>query len=194
MAPPVPPSAAIPGEALGCASVQMSSGVIDYLFHSFGNLLSSCAEGALMPCKLCSLSDGSIVYSVLCSGEGLYTPCAVSTVGGLGSLGFSLICSPKQWFILLVRESSALQVAHSHSAVLSGHRCRAGAGLTSWLHAYLVSPEPELSSQPGAHYRLLCSESDLSQRNYLGSISVSLNEGSSPLSLVGSGGLGPVPS
>lgn len=98
VAPPVPPSAAIPGEALGCASVQMSSGVIDYLFHSFGNLLSSCAEGALMPCKLCSLSDGSIVYSVLRSGEGLYTPCAVSTVGGLGSLGFSLICSPKQWF------------------------------------------------------------------------------------------------
>lgn len=44
---PVPPEAAVPGEAPDCAnqpSVQMSSGVINNLFHSFGNLLSSCAE------------------------------------------------------------------------------------------------------------------------------------------------------
>lgn len=41
-----------------------------------------------MPCKLCSLSDLGALFTLLHSGEGLYTSCAASTVGGLGSLVF----------------------------------------------------------------------------------------------------------
>lgn len=94
---PVPPTVALPGEAPDCASVQMCSVVTDNLFHSFGNLLSSCVEWALMPCKLCSLSDLGALFTLWCVVVRVHIhPVLSALLVGWVPCFFLLKCSPKQ--------------------------------------------------------------------------------------------------